>query len=84
LILRAADASFTLRRAADSESVTVHIAVSEACPMSRVARVVVRDDATLLCRSLHAGGRDAIYDEALKLAAQLLAPNEADSKEKIS
>ena len=84
LILRAADASFTLRRTADSECVTVHIAVSEACPMSRVARVVVRDDATLLCRSLQAGGRDNIYDEALKLAALLLAPGDALGKEKRS
>jgi glucose-6-phosphate dehydrogenase assembly protein OpcA len=82
LILKAADASFTLRRDADTESVTIHIAVSEACPMSRVARVVVRDDATLLCRSLQSGGRDAIYVEALKLAARLLAPDDAVRKEK--
>lgn len=71
LTLKSAEATFDLRRAGDFECVSLSVAVPEACPISRVARVVARDEATLLCRCLESGGRDDIYDEAVHLAGRM-------------
>jgi len=74
LRLEAADASFELRRAWVADCVTASVTMPGTCPVPRTARVVERDEATLICRSLQSVGRDVIYDDALHLAARVLGP----------
>jgi hypothetical protein len=74
LRLEAADASFELRRAWVADCVTASVTMPGTCPIPRTARVVERDEATLICRSLQSVGRDVIYEDALHLAARVLGP----------
>lgn len=74
LRLEAADASFELRRAWVADCVTASVTMPGTCPVPRTARVVERDEATLICRSLQTVGRDVIYEDALHLAARVLGP----------
>lgn len=78
LVLHAGDATFSLRRSGQN-MLTGSVEMPSACPVPRTARVVERDDATLLTRSLQAGWRDPIYDDALALAARLLGPDLMES-----
>jgi len=82
LALRAGPAEFVVRRTGPADCVELTAAVPEACPVSRTSRVVPRDEATLLSRCLNSGDADETYDEALHLAARLLAPGNLTNTEK--
>jgi len=73
LVLRAEGASFELRRVDGVDCVSVSASIPEASPVSRVARAVPRDDATLLSRAFENGARDIVYEETLRLAARVLS-----------
>jgi glucose-6-phosphate dehydrogenase assembly protein OpcA len=73
LSLETPEAVFMLRRSGEADCVTATVTLPLACPVPRTARIVEREESALLCRVLESGGRDAVYDEALALAARLLA-----------
>lgn len=76
LTLAAPDASFTLRRTGLADCVTATVSIPGTCPVPRTVRVVERDEPALLCRVLERTGFDAVHDQALRLAAALLTPDE--------
>ena len=78
LVLTAGDATFQLSRPGP-DMLTGSVLMNATCPLPRTARVVDRDEATLLARALQAGARDRIYDAALALAARLLGPDFMES-----
>ena len=54
-----------------TDALTVSVSLPDTCPLPYSARVVDRDDATLLCRSLERGP-DPLYRTSLDLATCLL------------
>jgi len=72
LTLEAPGASFSLRREGGAEFVASSMTIDRGASISRLARVACRDEATLLSRSLDAGGRDTVYEEAVDRAVRML------------
>ncbi|MGH9869693.1 MAG: glucose-6-phosphate dehydrogenase assembly protein OpcA [Candidatus Polarisedimenticolia bacterium] len=72
-VLESPDATFRLERSEVLDCVTSTVTIPETCPVPRSARVAEREDGELLCRALGPGADDAVYAEALGLAAGMAA-----------
>ncbi len=72
LKLEAADARFAVRQGGSSETLSVSVEIPGNSPEPRTARMVERDEATLLCRALESAAGDAVHMRALDLASRLL------------
>jgi glucose-6-phosphate dehydrogenase assembly protein OpcA len=64
-------ASFTVRRSADLERLTVVTAVEGSDPVRRVIPLTVEDESTLVAEELEVVGRDKLYETVVRMASQM-------------